>query len=309
MYTKLKKRGQLQISFAWLFAIIVGAIILFLAIYVSTKVFNTGENATNAKAGKEISVLSNPLETGFESGIVTLLTLPVESRIYNQCDSSEGNFGFQIIRISEQSFGKFPTANDNLSFPNKYIFSDGISQGKNFFVFSKQFDFPFKVSDLIYLTSSEKNYCFADAPNEIKKELSDLKEQNIFTENCPEKSVKVCFRNSACDIKVNENLKSVKKKGQTVYYETDALMYAAIFSDKDVYECQVKRLMIRVNTLASIYSEKQLAFSSRGCEAEVNVGSLNSAATAVSNSEDLANTANTADELNRQNNVAVCRVW
>src|SRR3989344_4176200 len=99
---KKTKRGQLQISFAWIFAIIVGAVILFLAIYTATKVIKIGDTAVSAKTGKEISVLLNPLETGFETSVVTLITMPVETRIYNQCSIS-GNFGRQIIKISQKS--------------------------------------------------------------------------------------------------------------------------------------------------------------------------------------------------------------
>ena len=83
-----KKRAQLQVSFAWIFAIIVGVFILFLAIYSSTKIVKTGDTGVSAKTGKEISALLNPLEIGFETGVVILLAVPVETRIYNQCDSS-----------------------------------------------------------------------------------------------------------------------------------------------------------------------------------------------------------------------------
>ncbi len=59
---KKNQKAQFQISFAWLFAIIVGAFILFLAIYAAVKVINIGESATSAITGKEISILLNPLE-------------------------------------------------------------------------------------------------------------------------------------------------------------------------------------------------------------------------------------------------------
>src|SRR3989344_7386881 len=100
------KKGQLQISFAWIFAIVIGAVILFLAIYISTKVVKTGETAVGAKTGKEISVLLNPLETGTEESVVVSLNMPVETRIYNQCSNSS-NFGKQIIKISQKSFNKW----------------------------------------------------------------------------------------------------------------------------------------------------------------------------------------------------------
>ena len=148
------KRG-FQISFAWLFAIIAGGFILFLAIYGVTKIMDTGGDITSAKTGTEIRVLLNPLETGFESGRTVLLTMSVETRIHNRYSTS-GNFGAQIIQLSQKNFGKWSQPEEDISFPNKYIFSDNIVEGKDFFIFSKPFEFPFKVADVIYLTSSEK---------------------------------------------------------------------------------------------------------------------------------------------------------
>ena len=185
---KNSKKAQLQVSFAWIFAIIVGAFILFIAIYSATKVVKTGETATSAKTGKEISALLNPLETGFETGVVTSLTMPVETRVYNRCDSL-GNFGSQTIEISQKSFDKWTETSDGAVFPNKYIFSGNVEEGKNFILFSKPFDLSFKVSDLIYLTSAKEKYCFFKAPKDIKEELENLGQENILVEDVE------CFRN------------------------------------------------------------------------------------------------------------------
>ncbi len=93
-------------SFAWLFAIIAGIFILFLAIYGVIRIINTGEDITSAKTGKEIGVLLNPLETSFESGRTVLLTMPIETRIYNRYDTY-GNFGAQIIRVSKKNYQNY----------------------------------------------------------------------------------------------------------------------------------------------------------------------------------------------------------
>ena len=68
------KKAFLQISFAWLFAIIVGMVILFLAIYASTKIIKTEQIALDVETAKEIGVLLNPLETGFETGKTNSIT-------------------------------------------------------------------------------------------------------------------------------------------------------------------------------------------------------------------------------------------
>lgn len=309
MIYKIKKNKKgFQISFAWLFAIIAGGFILFLAIYGVIKIMDTGGDITSAKTGKEIGVLLNPLETSFESGRTVLLTMPVETRIYNRYDTY-GNFGAQIIQVSQKNFGKWSQTEIDVSFPNKYIFSDGVVEGKNFFIFSKPFKFPFKVADVIYLTSSKKNYCFIDAPERIEDELLDLNQKNLLVEDCPEESIRVCFETVGCDVDVDDNRKEVEKNNQTMFFETDALMYAAIFSDKSIYERQVKRLMQRTNELLLLYDTKAVILSAQGCPLDVNLFVFKNIINNVLDSEDLMGAANAADDLKRENEDAECRLW
>ena len=51
---KFNKIGFIQISYAWLFAIIIGIIILSIAIYASVKLIGTEESASAAETGREI---------------------------------------------------------------------------------------------------------------------------------------------------------------------------------------------------------------------------------------------------------------
>jgi len=310
----LNNRGFLQISFAWLFAIIVGAIILFFAIYASVKLINTEESVSLTQAGQEISVLLNPLETGFGEEKTTPLSIAVESKVNNICNEF-GEFGEQEIRVSQKTSGKWTdTGLGSISY-NKYIFSNASVQGKDFYLFSKPFNFPFKVSDLIFLTSTKDSYCFADAPEEIREELAGLGQANLFIENCPEESINVCFgADSGCDVIVNENQKSVEHAGDgrgLVYYETDALMYAAIFSETDIYECQMKRLMKRLEAMALLYHDKEAVISGAGCIAEVSLLGLADSAASLASSADLINVASAAEDTedSNENTRASCRLW
>ena len=74
------------------FCNIVGAVILILTIFGATKVIKTGTQEQQVVGAKELGILLNPLETGFESATSTPLSVPVETRIYNGCDNF-GNFG------------------------------------------------------------------------------------------------------------------------------------------------------------------------------------------------------------------------
>ena len=81
-----------------------------------------------------------------------------------------------------------------------------------------------------------------------------------------------------------------------MYFETDALMYAAIFSDEKTYECQVQRIMKRVEQLATIYIDKGIFMRAKGCDSDL-VSRLNLLRNSASNLKDSA-------ELYLVNNIA-----
>lgn len=310
----MRKKGFLQISFAWLFAIIVGAVILFLAIFAVTKMIDTQETITSVKTAKEIGVLLNPLETGFEIGQTTTLTFPTETRIYNKCDNLNGVFGKQGIQISQKSFDKWTETDLEVGFANKYIFSENYTEGQTFYIFSKPFEAPFKVSDLIYLTSSKDNYCFngLDEYEEVKEELDSFNQENIFTENCPDESIKVCFDGSDCEIKVDYGNKRVKKRDKNLYFREDALMYAAIFSNSDIYNCQLQRLMQRVEVLTQIYKDKENFILQRGCNSNLggDLIQLGNSAKNLDDSIKLDNVWNIVEDIKEKNELnSQCKLW
>jgi hypothetical protein len=280
------KRGNkkaYEFSFAWFFTIIVGAFILFLAIYASTQFVETQRIEEEAKVGKTLGILLTPVETNLEDARVTTITTREETRIFNECDP-EGDFGSQGIRAATYSrIGEewldLPSATS--SFKNKYLFSNLQSEGKEeFYVFSKPLKLPFKIADLIMLWSDKESYCFfipAGTNIEVSEEIEklNLKEKNIVLKDssidsiCNSQDLVVCLdSNSAnCNVEVNTALKKVNHKtdtgDKTVYYvegsefeDRYSMMYAAIFSDPEVYKCQVERLGKRAAQLSSLYVEK-----------------------------------------------------
>lgn len=315
-------RGFMQISFAWLFAIIAGAIILFLAIFMATKILHSGQYQTSAEAQSQINTLLDPLQTGVQTGEVTTLQLSSETRIYNTCQNSQGSFGYQTISLSQQSFNKWSEPTNGLSVQNKYIFSENVTQGKEFMLFTKPFDFPFKVADLIYMTSSSTNYCFVNSPSGIETELSNLNQGNIILENetdkCPKKSIQVCFSGNSVDcgssdITVDYGSGTVNKNGTSMTFSGDALMYAAIFSNKTIYDCEVGRLMNRAYELSKIYSDKLSTISQAGCSQSMASDLLQMASTmnSFSTPEDSfnSNLLNEVNQVQNDNEGAQCRLW
>ena len=303
----------MEISFGWLFAIIVGATVIVLAIYFSTRLINIERTTTGTETTKQIGILTNPLETGFESAKTSSFTLPLETKIYNQCDNYSGVFGEQKISLSEKSFNQWKETGMEISFENKYFFSDNEVEGKTFHVFSKQFNFPFKVADLIYLTSSLNTYCFVNSPEEVQQEISNLNQENlkvIGDEECPQGSITVCFDSGDCDVNVASNY--VRKENKRMYFEGNiALMYAAIFSSPEVYECQVSRLMKRTSEIASLYNDKKDRLSDRGCNFDggEELSSFSNLAKGITSSSSLNEIKTEADNLDNLNKMGECLLW
>jgi len=308
------KKGFIQISFPWLFAILVGIAIIFLAIYGVTKLIRTEQTIQDVKTGKELGILLNPLEIGFESAKTTSLTFPVDTRMTNDCNVN-GEFGRQLVKISQKSFNQWTDTNLNVGFSNKYFFSKSLLEGKELLVFAKPFNFPFKVTDIIYFTSSNDIYCFVNAPEDIEEELSNLGQENLLFDNCTEieNALQVCFAGgSSCDINVNPNAQSVEKREGKVYYEGDALMYAGIFSDKEVYECQLQRLMKRVSILAELYGDKAELISSINCNTnlEPDLLQLQNMAESLDKSSEIFQLTNLVDDIDRKNKEnSICKLW
>jgi hypothetical protein len=311
---RMKKRwnrsGVLEISFGWLFAIIAGIVIIFIAIYFSSKIIHTEQETISAETGKEIGVLLNPLETSFESAQTTSITIPAETRINNGCEST-GNFGKQIISLDQKSFNKWILTDINIKFPNKYIFSDEQIEGKKFYIFSKPFEFPFKIADLIYMTSSQDSYCFINSPEEIENEISNLNQENLLTENCDDSNIKVCFNSNNCDVNVDYNRGYVEKDGKRLFFENNALMYAAIFAAPEIYECQIRRLMLRLKELSRIYQEKEIFTGEELCGSILgfDLEELSGLANNLDNSEELELVKAKADMIEDKNNIRKCMLW
>jgi len=306
----MKNKRGVEFQFAWIFGLIVGMTILVLAIYAVTRIIQTEEIAVDAGTAKEIGVLLNPLETGFESAQTTSLILPKETRIFNGCNN-ESYFGRQTIRVSQKSFNKWTDTDIDVGFSNKYIFSENYTEGRKFIIFSKPFEFPFKISDIVYLTSSEKKYCLVGAPDDIKEELDNLGQDNIFTDECPENSIRVCFSGN-CEIEVDYSNKFVEKDSEIMQFSDDSLMYAAIFSSPKIYECQVERLMMRAVQISILYSEKADAIAGRGCNSDLK-SELNVLINRLNQTKSSAGLDDAlifyVEDIQEKNDDANCKLW
>jgi len=198
-------------------------------------------------------------------------------------------------------------AGEEIPVTDKYIFSSKES-GKDYYVFSKAFYFPYKVSDLIFLTS--RKHCFVGAPDFVEGDLGGLGVENIEIGNCSDDSVIVCF-DSSCDISVHGDEVSgyvIKNNGRYDYVGN--LLYGAIFSDKDVYDCNVKRLLYRTGKVAKVYAEAGRLRESKGVGTNlISYLTFFSGQVLNATSDDLSSLQPLSEELDSVNSKEVAGLW
>jgi hypothetical protein len=310
------KRGQF--NFVWIFAILAGGVILFLAIYGAVKTGDSMRFASDSETAKSISILTDPLQAGFSEGSFGKISFQSRTRINNICFA--GGLGKNDISVATRSGvgEEWNLAGGASSMHNKYIFSKERGEGLEYYVFSKPFDFPYKVNDLIFLAS--ENYCFLNSPEKISEEVLGLGVKNVEVDNCSDNAEKVCFGGGEdCDVYVYGSCDSgcdsiydygkvVKSSGEVVYVGN--LMYGAIFSDKGVYECNVERLLFRASKLARIFAQKADLMRARGCGSNLG-GDLTIWGGMLENatSGDLLSLESMARSLGNRNNREICGLW
>jgi hypothetical protein len=280
----VKKRGY-EFGFAWIFAIFVGAFILFLAIYITTQVIDTERTRIDTVRAKEIGILLTPVETNLEQAKLATIIVPQATRLNNNC-SLKSEFGEQkLSAFTKSNIGEEwrPIPGVESTFHNKYLFSSGqIEAEDNFYIFTKPFKYPFKIADLTMIWPDKEEYCFVFSSNSgkqrtIRQELDDIEPENIqrtsSQADCSAETTKtVCFTGD-CDIQISLNQETVTKRGllpQNYVESLDnndrfALLFAAVFSDSTTYNCQVERLTRRAANLADLYKIKSNYLTPKGC--------------------------------------------
>ena len=268
-------RKGLEFTFSWIFAIIAGTVILFSAIYITTKLIGSNEIERNTFVASELSNILSPIETNLEDSKYSLIEFTDETRVYNEC-SNLGVFGKQQLSTSSKKSGSNGWSEQSIrkSSFNKYIFSRKVedTDGTKMHVLASPLTMPFKIGDILIMHG--RNYCFVNPSSAIEEKFNELSSNGMqdigvnITNNidsCPRNSTKVCFNQIGCDVNVNTLANVVTKSGKNLYYYGDSLQLAAIFSDTEIYECQIKRLASRAGELGSLYARKALYIEGSGC--------------------------------------------
>jgi len=320
----IKDKHAFEFSFSWIFAIIVGAVILFLAIFVSMNLIKGGEYEINIKTARSVLNTFEYIQTQTEeSSVPPPLQLLKQTKIFTSCDSQE-DFGEASIAISEVSgFSKeYTEKSKSVSTNNLYIFAEDeieIKKQGNVYFFIMPFKMPFKTGDISIMHS--KQYCFVDPDFEIENKISEIAQdnsENMVVEDsisrCEENSVKVCFGGGrGCDVVVDTDGQkgTVSKDGEQLFFIGD-LVYAAIFSSAENYECGVKRLITRLEYLSELYYDKAIFVNIRGCSTglEDEMRQLQGMAEDYRDLGDLVEIKELADEIEQINqDETICQLF
>lgn len=318
------KRGEF--NFVLLFAIIAGVIILLLAIYGAVKTGGSLTKENEAVIAKSLEIVTDPLLAGFGEAATSRIVFKKNTKISNYCDNY-GGFGKNIISVqTKSSIGEDWTV-DPLEYTihNKYLFTDPTA-GKTFFVFSTPFNTGFKVADLLFITP--RKYCFVFPPEKIAEQISGLRVPNIGlrlqtgNNTCEEDAETVCFNSAGCNItvipKCNEarcdpdgyDFGTITKTDGTQVEYSGGLLIGAIITDKDSYECSVKRLTYRASKIASVLSQKIDLMSMRGCDSLLKADLISfSAMLQNASSQDLEEIYYTSNDLVKKEQREGCGLW
>ncbi|MEM4330777.1 MAG: hypothetical protein QW273_02090 [Candidatus Pacearchaeota archaeon] len=258
----MNRKGDLQ--FSWIFAILVGSAILFFIIYAAFKFGGVITFFSDTSLAKEITVFLEPMQAGITEGKKSSFISKREVLFENYC-VDEG-LGYQMISVAMvRRIEENPSFGEQIKVTNKYVYTTK-NPSKEFFIFSVPITFAFKISDVIIIGEGE--YCVVN-PNEETKTLLEIIGKNIKfgEENCTEDSIRICFDSFiGCDIIIRgkcfeENCESlyeignVEKNGESILYAGN-LLYPALFSDKEIYECNLKRIFYKGYLLSKVYLEK-----------------------------------------------------
>lgn len=312
---RISKKSQMEMGFNWIFALIVGGAVLFFAIYFSMKFVGTSQVAQSTEGSATLKSLLDPYETGVAEGISSNIRFKKDTKLKFRCDEKDNPpFGAMYLSMSDKTFNdEYGTEGLEVPIKDKYVFTEKsieIMNYMNLSVFSRPIELPYHISDALIMYSQE--YCFFKPPYSVFEDIDDLElpyitEESKSLKKC--KGITVCFDTDpvSCDIKVfgkdtSYDYGYVLRDGKKLYY-VENLVYAAIFSSPDIYECNVKRLMAKQKELSEVYFGKSLVIIRSNCENKLgpSLQKMTDLASKYSTTQDLGAIYSAAEEINLLN--------
>ncbi len=267
---KIKAKKAQMPAFAWLFSIIVGAVILFLAFFFVTQYGKQVQQPTQQVIlGSGINILLEPFTAigSLAEARSSILEFPASTYIEFGCNANADYSEIKAKNVEHRTFDLAKKTYD------KYIFSQQITtkEKERLLGFSLPIRIPFYVATATILTKG--NYCFVNLPLHHKNTLEAIDDYIHHTKynftyvssaaSCPPGYIKVCT--SGCDININCLSPSCTYGFVGNKPWLNELLLAAIFSEEETYHCNLDRILERAKVLASIYKKKADSLQQKGC--------------------------------------------
>jgi len=153
------KKGAIEIQFNWLFVLIVGAVILIIFSGIILRQKNISETSKNVLILNNLDAILAGSESS--SGTVNVVKIP------------ESNIEF---RCNRYSIGKLSKQLDVMN-----VFPSSVLEGDRIIAMTLDFSIPYRITNLIYLTSPNYRYVFV-GDNALTRQISNLMPNETFSE-------------------------------------------------------------------------------------------------------------------------------
>lgn len=279
------KRGISAQQFHWLFVLIAGAIILLFFI----NVISAGKTSAENKLSISMMNSFDAIFAGSKASdnTVSIIPAPPKTSIEFVCDAEDGH---SEIAIS----GTIASSQD----PNRIMFAHGSITGRQYVVFTRSIDMPFKIDNALFVADLDTKYYILNNPSRtsLSNALVKLLPSNITSEKINDASalreegydeiVIISFGNLPQSLPALKEIrvKNVditpsstrgvgtvefrsKKPGATRFkpaegaskYYGSTMLLGAVFSENmDYYECTIKRIYKKLKVVSQLYTKRSV---------------------------------------------------
>ncbi len=260
----------------WILVSIIGATIIIFALVFVGKTRPSQEYQNNAILVNYVDLFFNPFTSGVGS-TGKEIKLPFQTEISFSCES-----GVEKITLGKGISASSREIKDKFIFAKDKILTDKI------FIFSQPLNLPYEVSDLVIAFDTQNKYCLiydADSRDfviSLTNELTDIRDS--FTAcnsiNCCSQDSRVITFYSSPEADVNIVNKAeefeygiVNFKGKQSFFIDKSTLVSAIFSDYEIYDCNIKRIGKKISLASGIYEEKATLLDLREECSYININS------------------------------------
>ena len=278
----MRKRGAIELQFNWVFTLIVGAAIFVFFFGIINRYTNIAASTTSANIINDLETITTGASVS--RGTVQTIRLPNVDITF---DCADCFCHYSIRGVSKQ-------------FRDKIIFAPSLIKGRNLIAWTLDWSSPFRVTNLLYLTSPYIRYIIvgnsnlaleinSTLPSELDRDYnatfpgSSIQDENnykvrfVYVDVLPQNNDLanlVSMKDddvTAISIDSSANPPKIdfyKKQGSvwsssisTTYFTNTEDVIAAIFSeDADTYNCNMQSLYGRMAKVTRIYINRTYFF-------------------------------------------------